>query len=106
MDGLLLIAIVTTMTLRRSPIISATRAAGSPLPTVGGFLGEPNATFLLAADDEDVAGVLATIESACTTRDIEVPLVLMNRLRDWDAQTVAHGGATVLIADLDRIVHL
>jgi uncharacterized protein YaaQ len=76
------------------------------VPTVGGFLGEPNSTFLLAVEDGDVEDVLRTIEAACQARDIEVPLVLLDRLRDWDAQTVAHGGATVLVADLDRIVRL
>jgi uncharacterized protein YaaQ len=76
------------------------------VPTVGGFLGEANATFVLAVEDHEVDEVLRDIEGACTARDIEVPLVLLERLKDWDARTVAHGGATVLIAELERIVRL
>jgi len=85
------------------------RAAGhrfTTIPTVGGFLGEPNATILLAAEEEAVDGILGVIDAACSTRDVEVPLVLLERLQDWEARTVTHGGATVLIADLDRIVRL
>jgi uncharacterized protein YaaQ len=76
------------------------------VPTVGGFLGEPNATYVLAVEEDQVEEALRTIESGCEARDVEVPLVLLDRLRDWDARTVAHGGATVLIADLERIVRL
>jgi uncharacterized protein YaaQ len=76
------------------------------VPTVGGFLGEANATFVLAVEEHEVEEVLGDIEGACHARDVEVPLVLLERLRDWDARTVAHGGATVLIADLERIVRL
>lgn len=76
------------------------------VPTVGGFLDAPNETFVLAAEDDAVEAVLSTIETACQPREIEVPLVLLDRLSDWEERTVAHGGATVLVADLERIVHL
>jgi hypothetical protein len=42
----------------------------------------------------------------CHARDVEVPLVLTERLADWQARTVAHGGATILVADLDRIIRI
>jgi uncharacterized protein YaaQ len=76
------------------------------IPTVGGFLGEPNATILLAVDDGQVEDVIADLDRACSPREIEIPLVLLDHLRDWEARTVEHGGATVLIADLERIVRL
>jgi uncharacterized protein YaaQ len=76
------------------------------IPTVGGFLGEPNETLLLAVDDDRVEAVIADLDRACSPREIEIPLVLLEHLRDWEARTVEHGGATVLIADLDRIVRL
>lgn len=76
------------------------------IPTFGGFLGEPNDTLFLAVDDERVEEVLSVIELACNPREVEIPLVLLDRLKDWEARTVAHGGATVLVTDLERIVRL
>lgn len=76
------------------------------LPTVGGFLGEPNATYVLAVEDDGVDDVLGVLEARARSRQVEVPLVLLERLRDWQEKTVSHGGATVLIGDLDRIVRL
>ena len=87
----------------------ALRGAGhrfTQLPSVGGFLGEANATFLLATEDDRVEAVLAALAAVCRPREVEVPLVLLERLADWKARTVAHGGATVLVADLERIVRL
>jgi uncharacterized protein YaaQ len=76
------------------------------VPTLGGFLETPNDTFVLAAEDQQVDPVLAAIEAACSPREIEVPLVLLDRLADWEQRTVAHGGATVLVTDLERIIRL
>lgn|SRR5512143_487481 len=91
------------------PVADALRRAGhrfTRVPTVGGFLDAPNATFLLAAEDDAVDDVLSTVETACQPREIEIPLVLLDRLADWEERTVAHGGATVLVTDLERIVRL
>lgn len=87
----------------------ALRRAGhrfTQLPSIGGFLGESNATFLLATEDERVEAVLAGLAEVCRPRQVDVPLVLLERLADWKARTVAHGGATVLVVDLERIVRL
>lgn len=87
----------------------ALRRAGhrfTRLPSVGGFLDEANATFFLATDDDRVDAVLACLAEVCRPRQVEVPLVLLERLADWKARTVAHGGATVLVVDLERIVRL
>jgi uncharacterized protein YaaQ len=76
------------------------------LPSLGGFLGEENATFVLGVDDADEHDVLAILERVCRGREVEIPLVLLERLNDWEARTVVHGGATVLVADLVRIVRI
>lgn len=76
------------------------------IPTVGGFLGEPNETLLLAVEDERVEDVIADLDHACSPREVEIPLVMLDHLRDWEARTVEHGGATVFVADLERIVRL
>ena len=34
-----------------------------------------------------------------------MPVSLRERLEDWRARTVHHGGATILITDLERIHH-
>lgn len=85
------------------------RAAGhrfTQMPSVGGFLGTDNATFVFGVEDEAEADIVAIFERVCRARDVEVPLVLTERLTDWRARTVAHGGATILVADLERIVRI
>lgn len=91
------------------PAAEALRSAGyrfTSLPSVGGFLGSENATFVMGVEDDDEPRVIALLERACHGREIDVPLVLLERLKDWKAQTVSHGGATVLVADLARIVRI
>jgi uncharacterized protein YaaQ len=85
------------------------RAAGyrfTHLPSVGGFLGTENTTLIMGVEDEDEPDVIALLERVCHGREVEVPLVLLERLKDWKTATVAHGGATVLVADLARIVRI
>jgi uncharacterized protein YaaQ len=92
-----------------APLAEALRAAGhrfTHLPSVGGFLGTDNATVVLGVDDAVAPDVLAIFEEVCHRRDVAVPLVLFDRLADWKAQTVAFGGATILLGDLDRIVRI
>ena len=76
------------------------------MPSVGGFLGVDNATFVFGVEDADEPRIVSIFEDVCHARDVEVPLVLTDRLKDWKARTVAHGGATILIADLERIVRI
>lgn len=75
------------------------------IPSIGGFLDEPNATFVLAVDDDDLDDVLASFERSSKARDVELPLSLRERLEDWRAASVRHGGATILITELARIHH-
>jgi uncharacterized protein YaaQ len=74
------------------------------IPSRGGFLANANATFLLAVADDQVANVLAIFERSGRDREVELPLVLRERLVDWKARTVQYGGATVLVGDLEQIV--
>ena len=76
------------------------------LDSSGGFLGSDNATFILGVEDADEERVVAIVGRASQGREIELPLVLLERLADWKARTVSHGGATILIVDLARIVRL
>jgi len=92
-----------------TPVAEALRAEGhrfTHLPSVGGFLGTENATIVMGVEDEDERRVMDLLERVCHGREVEVPLVLLDRLRDWKAETVVHGGATVLVADLARIVRI
>ncbi len=91
------------------PVAEALRHAGhrfTQLPSIGGFLGSDNATFVFGVEDAAEAAVVGILEEVCHRRDVEVPLVLTERLADWQARTVSHGGATILVADLDRIVRI
>jgi uncharacterized protein YaaQ len=76
------------------------------VPTIGGFLGEPNATFLLAVEDDTLPAVQEVFEDAAHGRELDVPLVLLERLADWQERTVSHGGATILVADLEQIIRI
>jgi uncharacterized protein YaaQ len=90
-------------------VAEALRAAGhrfTHLPSVGGFLGEDNSTLVMGVGDDDEQRIVDIFERICHRRDVEVPLVLMERLADWKAKTVAHGGATILVADLERIIRI
>jgi uncharacterized protein YaaQ len=73
------------------------------IASVGGYLGEANATFLLAVEDGRIDDVIACFERSVHSRDVDVPPVLLERLADWRARTVRHTGATLLIADLERL---
>lgn len=91
------------------PLTDALRSAGhrfTHLPSVGGFLGSENATFVFGVEDAAEAEIVEIFEDVCHARDVELPLVLTERLADWQARTVAHGGATILVAELDRIIRI
>ena len=88
-------------------VISALEERGHRLtriPSVGGFLGIENSTLLLGVEDEALPSVLETIDEHCSSREIELPLVLVGRLKEQLPGLVRHGGATVFIADLQGIV--
>lgn len=76
------------------------------MPSVGGFLGTDNATFVFGVEDAAAEEIIGIFEDVCHGREVDLPLVLTERLEDWQARTVTHGGATVLIADLDRIIRI
>jgi uncharacterized protein YaaQ len=76
------------------------------LPSVGGFLGSTNMTFVFGVEDAAEASITEVFRDVCQARDVEVPLVLLERLSEWKARTVSHGGATLLIADLARIIRI
>ena len=87
----------------------ALRAAGhrfTQLPSVGGFLGADNATFVFGVEDAAEDEIVGIFEDVCHARDVDIPLVLTERLADWQARTVSHGGATILVADLARIIRI
>lgn len=74
--------------------------------SVGGFLGTENATFLIGCDKNAVDGVLTAIERGASQREIDIPLVLLGRLKDWQASVVHHGRATVFVLDVERSAQL
>ena len=85
------------------------RAAGhrfTMVPSVWGFLGIDNATFLIGCDEPAVDRVLEAVERGSSRREIEVPLVLLGRLKDWEASVVAHGRATAFVIEVERSAQL
>jgi uncharacterized protein YaaQ len=73
------------------------------IATTGGFLGGPSSTFFMAFEDADEAPILAIFERTCSTREVEIPLVLHERLRDLP-NLVRQSGAHIFIVDLARHV--
>ena len=77
------------------------RFPSTRLGSTGGFLGGSSATFLMAIEDADEASVLAIFERCCHTRQVDVPLVLHERLQDLP-NLVRHSGAHVFVVELAR----
>lgn len=103
----LLVAIVHDLDVER--VLEALRRDGhrvTRLRSTGGFLGAENSTLLIGIEDEAEPAVLAILERECSGRRIEVPLVLLGRMRDWQASAVEHAGATVFVVPIERIVRL
>ncbi len=74
--------------------------------STGGFLETPNVTLFMAVRDEMLADVVALFRDNCADRDVELPLVLTERLRDWQERVVQYAGATILVLDLDDLIRL
>jgi uncharacterized protein YaaQ len=104
---LLLVAVVHQQDAER--IVDGLGTAGhrvTRLVSVGGFLGTENSTLLVAIDDAQEAEVLGIFERACSDRDVEVPLVLLGRLKDEFPRSVHYGGATIFVVELRSIIHI
>ena len=87
-------------------VVTALEEAGhrlTQIPSIGGFLGIENVTLMMAVDDEKVDDVVAVIERYCSSREIELPLFVQGRLQDELPSLVRHGGATILIANLESV---
>ena len=105
--SLLLVAIVHKGDAER--VVGALGDAGhrvTRLMSLGGFLGTENATLLVGIDDAQEASVLEIFERECAPRDIEVPLVLMGRLRDELPRSVHYGGATIFSLELRGMLRI
>jgi uncharacterized protein YaaQ len=76
------------------------------LGSVGGFLETTNATFILAVEDEKVPAVVEVFRDTCSGREVEVPLVLTERLKDWQDRVVHYAGATILVVDLEEMIRI
>ncbi|MEX1171622.1 MAG: cyclic-di-AMP receptor [Chloroflexota bacterium] len=101
----LLVAIVHE--LDADKVITALEVDGhrvTQLRSSGGYLRTDNSTLVLGVEDA-VAAVLAILERECSSRDIELPPVVVGRLEDLPAM-VRHGGATVFLADLEAILRI
>jgi len=76
------------------------------LGSTGGFLETSNATMILAVEDETVPAVVEAFRDTCSGREIEVPLVLTERLRDWQDRVVHYAGATIMVLDLAELIRI
>lgn len=74
--------------------------------SAGGFLGTPNITLLLAVEDDAVPSVVEVIRLHVTVREVDLPLVLSERLRDWQEGSVNYAGATIMVGDLVDVIRI
>lgn len=74
--------------------------------STGGFLETPNVTLVLAVDDDAVPVVVDLFRDSCSAREVELPLVLYERLRDWQDRVVSYAGATILVTDLADVIRI
>ncbi len=103
----LLVAIVQPADADRvSERLRADQYRFTRLTSLGGFLGTPNVTLLLAAEEAAVPAVVEAFRETCSGREVEVPLVLTERLRDWKERVAYYGGATIFVVDLEEVIRL
>jgi uncharacterized protein YaaQ len=103
----LLVAIVQADDADR--VAEALRHAGhrfTRLASTGGFLETPNATLVLAVKAEALPEVVDLFRANCSAREVELPLVLTERLQDWRERAVSYAGATILVLDLEDLIRL
>jgi uncharacterized protein YaaQ len=103
----LLVAIVQASDADRAA--ERLRSAGhrfTRLGSTGGFLETANVTLILAAEEEAVPDVVEILRESCSGREVEVPLVLTERLRDWQEGLVHYAGATILVLDLEEMIRI
>jgi hypothetical protein len=50
--------------------------------------------------------VVEILRESCSGREVEVPLVLTERLRDWQEGLVHYAGATILVLDLEEMIRI
>jgi uncharacterized protein YaaQ len=103
----LVVAVVQPSDAERASV--RLRAAGhrfTSLGSTGGFLETPNVTLFLAVEDWTVQDVVDVLRETCSGREVEVPLVLTERLKDWQARVVHYAGATILVIDLAEVIRI
>lgn len=104
MDKLLIAFVQAADADRVADALRDARVRFTRIPSFGGFLAEPNATFVLAIPDAELDTVVDVFEASTQQRETEVPLVLLERLDEWRERTVQLGGATILVADLSAVI--
>jgi len=105
--SLLFVAIVQNNDADR--VVKALSAEGhrsTRIPSIGGFLAAANTTLLVGLEEEQEAAVVGIFERECSGREVEVPIVLLDRLKDAFPRVVRYGGATIFIVDLRGIVRV
>ncbi len=76
------------------------------LASTGGFLETANTTLVMAVKDEALQDVVDLFRANCAGREVELPLVLTERLRDWQERVVNYAGATILVVKLEDLIRL
>ncbi len=105
--SLLLVAIVHDTDADR--VVDALRRAGrssTRVPSFGGFLGTANTTLLIGAEEQDEQAIVDIFRRESSGREVEAPLVMLERLRDASPRMVNYGGATIFVVDLRRVIRI
>jgi uncharacterized protein YaaQ len=102
--SLLLVAIVQDNDAERVvQVLNETGHRSTRIPSFGGFLGTANTTLLVGVEEDEEQAVLSVFERECSGREVEVPLVLLERLTEALPRVVRYGGATIFSIELRGI---
>lgn len=105
--SLLLVAIVHDSDADRvADSLRQTEHRATRIPSFGGFLGTANTTLLIGAEEQDEAAIVEIFRRECSGREVEVPLVMLERLRDVSPRMVSYAGATIFVVDLRRVIRV
>ena len=69
-------------------------------PRAAGGLPRPRIEQAMVPD------VVEIFRETCSGREVEVPLVLTERLKDWQDRVVHYAGATILVVDLAEVIRI
>jgi uncharacterized protein YaaQ len=101
----LIVAVIHNLDAER--VVEVLRDEGhrlTEIPSFGGLFHMENTTLLVGVEtQEEEQQVLRVFERECSSRAIDVPAAVVDRLKESLPGVVQHGGATIFLVDVAGI---